>query len=405
MSSYRSENHPFFKANKIEDISIFINNYSSPIYLYSKKVIHEQYVYLRKSLPDKFKIFYAQKSNPNPEILGLLNSLNAGCDTASLGEVKSALDAGFTPDRIMMTGPAKTETEIRFAVQSNLLSLNVESLQELFLIDRICSELGKKQKVLIRINPKFEAGETNRIIGGMGVSKFGIDIDYIPGVFEQAKSLGNIEIKGIHIFNSSQILDWNRIYLNIKDVIDTAIKFSKEHNLEFELIDAGGGLGIPYSEEENFLDTEKLGNNLHDLTNKAVYKEFLSGKNIILEPGRYLSGLAGIYLTKVLYTKESCGKKILLTDGGINHLLRPALIGQSHPIINLSAELRGEDSKYEYIVAGPLCTSLDRFTENMSINNTQPGDILAILNAGAYGYTESMPMFLSQVPAKEIFLD
>jgi len=405
MSSYWTENHPFFKANKAEDINIFINNYSSPVYLYSKKIISGQYGNLRKSLPDKFKIFYAQKSNPNPEVLNLLNTLGAGCDTASLGEVKSALDAGFPTDRIMMTGPAKTEAEIRFAVQSSLLSINAESLQELILTDKICRELGKKQKVLIRINPKFEAGETNRIIGGMGVSKFGIDIDFIPEVFRQAERLKNIEIKGIHIFNSSQILDWKRIYTNIKDVIDTAIKFSSEYNLEFSLIDAGGGLGIPYSEGDKFLDTEELGNKLDDLINIPEYKKFLSGKNIILEPGRYLSGLSGIYLTKVLYTKESCGKKLLLTDGGINHLLRPALIGQSHPIINLSAIQRGEVSNEEYIIAGPLCTSLDQFTDNAVLGKTVQGDVLAILNAGAYGYTESMPMFLSQVPANEIFLD
>ncbi|MBI5403916.1 MAG: hypothetical protein HY959_10990 [Ignavibacteriae bacterium] len=405
MSEYWSDNNPFFKVNKIEDLSIFINNYSSPCYIYSRKVIADQYNNLRNSLPEKFSIFYAQKSNPNPEILGLLNSLHAGCDTASLGEVKSALDAGFAPDRIMMTGPAKTEKELRFAIQSNLLSVNVESLQELMLIDKICSELGKKQKVLIRINPKFEAGEKNRIIGGMGVSKFGIDIDFIPEVFRQAKSLGNIEIKGIHIFNSSQILDWNRIYLNIKDVIDTAINFSKEHNLEFDLIDAGGGLGIPYSENENFLDTEKLGNNLQDLINNPKYKDFLLRKNIILEPGRFLSGLSGIYLTKVLYTKESCGKKILLTDGGIHHLIRPVLIGQNHPIINLSAALRGAEKSTEYIIAGPLCTSLDEFSGNAVLKEAIPGDILAILNTGAYGYTESMPLFLSHSPATEIFID
>lgn len=405
MNNYWSDNHPFFKAIKAEDINIFINNYSSPVYLYSKKVIYQQYDKLRKSLPDIFKIFYAQKSNPNPEILNLLNSLNAGCDTASLGEVKSALDAGFAPDRIMMTGPAKTENEIRFAVQSNLHTINVESLQELLLIDKICSESGKKQKVLIRINPRFEAGESNRIIGGMGVSKFGIDIDYIPEVFEKAKNLQNIILKGIHIFNSSQILDWNRIYLNIKDVIDTAIKLSAEYKVEFELIDAGGGLGIPYSQEENFLDTEKLGNALADLINSENYRIFLSGKSIIMEPGRFLSGLAGIYLTKVLYTKESCGRKILLTDGGIHHLLRPVLIGQNHPVINLSAFLRGEDKIEEYLIAGPLCTSLDRFADSTELSKSLPGDILAILNAGAYGYTESMPMFLSQTPAKEIFLD
>ncbi|MFA5405273.1 MAG: hypothetical protein WC358_10090, partial [Ignavibacteria bacterium] len=291
MKNYWLEKQPFFYLNDFEEIRKNIHNYSSPVFLYSKEVITNQYKRLRKAIPDIFQIFYAQKSNPNLGVLRHIKSLNAGCDTASEGEVKSALDAGFSPDKIMMTGPAKTEAELRFSIENNLLSINAESLQELFLINKICSEYGKKQTVLIRINPKFEAGETNKIIGGMGVSKFGIDIDFIPQVFEQIKKLNNIAVKGIHIFNSSQILDWNRIYLNIKDVIDTAKKLSSEYKLDFELIDAGGGLGIPYTSEEPFLDVENLGNKLFDLIEKPDYKNFLSGMKIILEPGRYLSGL------------------------------------------------------------------------------------------------------------------
>lgn len=405
MNNYRLEKHPFFKFNNFDLIRNYIENYSSPVFLYSKKIVTHQYKTLKNAIPEKFRIFYAQKSNPNSEILKQLHSLGAGCDTASMGEVKSALEAGFAPAEIMMTGPAKTESELRFAIENNLLSINVESLQELLLVEKLCEEYGKKQSVLIRINPKFEAGETNRIIGGMGVSKFGIDIDFVPQIFEQAKKLRSVEIKGIHIFNSSQILDWQKIYNNIKDVIDTAIRFSREYNLEFELIDAGGGLGIPYTEEEDYLDTEKLGNNLDDLVNKSEFREFLSDKNIILEPGRFLSGLAGIYLTRVLYTKESCGKKILLIDGGIHHLLRPALIKHSHPIINLTAIQKDIKEKEEYFIAGPLCTSLDQFSENTELQRTEQGDILAVLNSGAYGYTESMPLFLSHSPAKEFFLD
>lgn len=405
MSNFWLENHPFFLLNNFKEIKNYVKNYSLPCYVYSKKVITHQYNNLRKSVPDIFRIFYAQKSNPNINILNHICSLGAGCDTASEGEVKSSLEAGFSPDEIMLTGPAKTESEIRFAVEKNLFTINVESIQELYLIDKISGEFGKKQNVLIRINPKFEAGETNKIIGGMGVSKFGIDIDLMPQVFEQIKKLKNISVKGIHIFNSSQILDWNRIFLNIKDVIDTAKKLSSQHKINFELIDAGGGLGIPYSTEEPFLNTEKLGNKLNDLIEKSDYKNFLSGMKIILEPGRYLSGPAGIYLTKVLYTKESCGKKLALTDGGIHHLLRPVLIGQEHPIINLSALINKIEEKEKYIVAGPLCTSLDQFNNSVLLNKINPGDILAILNSGAYGFTESMPLFLSHEPAAELFIN
>lgn len=405
MNNYWIDTHPFFLLNNFENIFQYVKNYSSPCFVYSKKVITYQYDNLRKNVPDIFQIFYAQKSNPNINILNHLYSLETGCDTASLGEVKSALEADFSPDKIMLTGPAKTESEIRFAVEKNLLTINVESIQELYLIDKISSKFGKKQNVLIRINPKFEAGETNKIIGGMGISKFGIDIDLMSRVFDIIKKLKNVSVKGIHIFNSSQILDWNRIYLNIKDVIDTAKKLSSQFKIKFELIDAGGGLGIPYSSKESFLDVEKLGNSLTDLINKNDYKNFLAGMKIILEPGRYLSGPAGIYLTKVLYTKESGGKKLVLTDGGIHHLLRPALIGQEHPIINLTATTNGVSEKEEYLVAGPLCTSLDQFSNYALLNKTKPGDILAILNAGAYGYTESMPLFLSHEPAMELFIN
>lgn len=405
MKNYWLEKHPFFYSNNSEEINKYVQDYSSPVFLYSKKIISAQYNLLRKNIPEKFQIFYAQKSNPNKNILNHISSLGAGCDTASRGEMKSALEAGFRPDKIMLTGPSKTEAEIRFAVENDLLTLNVESLQEIILTDKICKEYNKRQDILIRINPKFEAGETNKIIGGMGVSKFGIDMDFIPEVLDKIKNFANISVKGIHIFNSSQILDWLRIYTNIKDVIDTAKKLSNKYNLNFELIDAGGGLGIPYSEEENFLDIERLGNRLNDLIENAEYKNFLAGMKIILEPGRFLSGLAGIYLTKVLYTKESCGKRLLLTDGGIHHLLRPALIEHEHPIINLTAISQNITNVVNYLVAGPLCTSLDQFGDSVKINETKPGDILAILNAGAYGYTESMPLFLSHEAAKEYFIN
>lgn len=405
MNDYRLKNHPFFLLNGLEKIKKYFDEYPGPAFIYSKDVISFQYERLSKSLPYIFKIFYAQKSNPNPEILKYINSLGAGCDTASEGEIKSALSAGFLPDSIMLTGPAKTESELKLAIEKNLLTINAESLQELELIEKLSAEFGKKQDVLIRINPRFEAGETNRIIGGMGISKFGIDIDFIPQIFERIMKFKYISVKGIHIFNSSQILDAERILLNIKDVIDTAKKLSSEYKINFELIDAGGGLGIPYLPDEKFLDIEKLGIKLDTLISSGGYKEFLSGMTVILEPGRYLTGLAGIYLTKVLYTKESCGKKIALIDGGIHHLIRPVLIGQKHTILNLTGILEDRKNTAEYMVAGPLCTSLDRFDESAVLTEIKQGDILAVLNAGAYGYTESMPMFLSHKRAKEIFIN
>ncbi len=397
--------YEFFKNVSPDALKEIVLNYEQPKFVYSKRVITHSYTKLRKNLPSNFEIFYAQKSNPNKNILRHLNSLGVGCDTASQGEMVSALGAGFENDRIMFTGPAKRETEIRFAIENNIVSINIESIQELLIVDKIASEYDKVQNILVRINPVYEAGETTKIIGGTGISKFGIDIEQIDEFFMKLKRTSNVSLKGIHIFNSSQILDWEKIYSNTKNVIDTAIALSNKYVFEVTHIDLGGGFGIPYSTDETPLDLTRLGDELFKLVNSADYKGFLDGVDLIYEPGRFLSGHSGIYLTKVLYTKSSRGKDILLIDGGIHHLLRPALIGTPHPLINLTAYYENRLNKKPYMVAGPLCTSLDTFGEDILLPESKPGDILAVLNAGAYGYTESMPFFLSHPLAKEKFID
>jgi len=397
--------HEFFKHVHPDTIRKYMTDYESPMYLYSKRIVTHAYTKLRKSLPSNFEIFYAQKSNPNKNILRHLNGLGVGCDTASLGEMEAALDAGFANDRIMFTGPAKREDELKFAIENDVLSINVESIQELMLVNEIAQEKNKNQNILVRINPLYEAGETTRIIGGTGVSKFGIDIEDIDEFFKALKKTTKITLKGIHIFNSSQILDWGKIYNNTKNVIDTAIKLSNKYVFEVTHIDLGGGFGIPYNAEEKPLNLVKLGDELFNLVDSNEYKGFLDGVDLIFEPGRFISGHSGIYLFKVLYTKTSRGKNILLTDGGIHHLLRPALIGTTHPIVNLTAYYENRTAKSNYTVAGPLCTSLDTFGEDIELPESKQGDVLAILNAGAYGNTESMPLFLSHPPAKEKFID
>jgi len=397
--------YEFFKNVSPDEISHYISNYESPLYLYSKRVIAHAYTKLRKNLPSNFEIFYAQKSNPNKNILRHLYNLGVGCDTASIGEMEAALNSGFKADRIMFTGPAKREEELRFAVENNLLSINVESIQELVLLNEIAQQFNKVQNILVRINPLYEAGETTKIIGGTGVSKFGIDIENIDEFFEVLKKLNNVSLKGIHIFNSSQILDWKKIYDNTKNVIDTAIKLSNKYKFVVTDIDLGGGFGIPYNSDEKQIDLTKLGDELFNLVDSKNYKGFLDSIDLIFEPGRYLSGHSGIYLFKVLYTKTSRGKNILLTDGGIHHLVRPALIGTGHPVVNMTAYFENRVVKNKYMVAGPLCTSLDSFGEEIVLPESKQGDILAVLNAGAYGFTESMPLFLSHPTAKEKFID
>lgn len=397
--------HKFFSVNPLEKIKPFIENYKSPVYIYSRNVITSQYNDFKEYIPSSFSIFYAQKSNPNKEVLKHIHALGAGCDTASLGEMKSALEAGFRSEKIMLTGPGKTKEEIEFAVENNILSINVESLQELELVDKIAREYGKKQDILVRINPPFDASETTRIIGGSGVSKFGIDIEQIPAFIERSRGLKNINLNGIHIFNSSQILDGEKIFTNTAEVVSTAMKLQKDFGITVKRIDLGGGFGIPYAEGEKEIDVPVLGIKLAEFLSGTEVSAFVKDTNLVFELGRFLSGLSGIYLTKVLYTKESRGTNIAITDGGIHHLVRPALIGQKHPIVNITGILENRRGKSKYLIAGPLCTSLDEFDSEAVITEIKQGDILAVLNAGAYGYTESMPHFLSHKPAGEEFIN
>ncbi len=398
--------HPFFKSVKLNRLSRFVENYRTPVFIYSAEAVLRQINLFKKNIPGKFKLFYAQKSNPNPSLLRFINTTGIGCDTASLGEIKSAIKAGFSKDRIMFTGPGKTEKELSYAISNNLLSINVESFHEIEIINRIAKRKERIQDIMLRINPAFEAGETTKIIGGKGTSKFGIDYEQIPEVISGLKNLQNVNLCGIHIFNSSGILDYRKILKNTKDVIRITIELEEKFNLNFKRIDLGGGFGIPYSKAEKELDIKKLGNGLKKFINKKEIRERLKNKELVFELGRYISAYSGVYLTKVLYTKKSCGKNIAIIDGGIHHLLRPALIGQSFPVINLSAILQNRKSlTRSYLIAGPLCTSLDEIDSDALMNEVTPGDILAVLNCGAYGYTESMPLFLTQIKSTEYFMN
>jgi diaminopimelate decarboxylase len=319
--------------------------------------------------------------------------------------MENAFENGFERSQIMLTGPGKTEEEIRFAIENKILSINIESFQELGIVNRIAEQNEFIQDILVRINPPFDSSEENRIIGGSGVSKFGIDLEQIPEFIELAGKMKNVNLNGIHIFNSSQILDQRKILQNTKDVINTAIHFSEKFKIEVKRIDLGGGFGIPYSAKESEVDIHQLGKGLKEFLNEEKISAFTKNIDMYFELGRYLSGLCGIYVTKVLYTKKSQGKSIAIIDGGIHHLIRPVLIGHKHPIVNLTAELEGRTETENYLIAGPLCTSLDEFDDNAELPESRPGDILAVLNAGAYGFTESMPDFLSHKKATEEFIN
>lgn len=384
------------------DFDELIRTYGSPLYVYDFSILRDQVKRLRKTLPAHVDIYYAVKSNPNPAILSELVKLNCGCDVASLGEIQAAIRAGQSPDRILFTGPGKTEHEIRSALMLGVDRFNAESETEIRRIDAAAHEKGVKARIGLRINTDYAIAETRSIIGGRDAKKFGVDETLAADLILRCRSLANVEFQGLHVFNATQILDYRELVANTANILRLAIDMAEKTGIRLTYVDVGGGLGIPYAPEEHELDVEALGRSFTE-----IYKQYdhpaLRDVRWIVEPGRYISGPCGFFLCRITDIKASRGVKFLITDGGIQNFVRPALVGQSHPV-RLAANLDG-DPNVDYRIEGPLCTSLDVLSTGVRLPEAAVGDVLVYAQAGAYGYTESMPLFLSHPWPAEVAVD
>ena len=248
--------------------------------------------------------------------------------------------------------------------------------------------------VNLRIHPSFGSEVGGTIIGGSGPSAFGVDEEQISELFEQLRQLHRVRVAGIHVFIASNQRSAASLLTIYRKAFELANKVQKEHGVTLEQIDLGGGLGVPYSSEESPLDIQALGRGLETL----LWDNSWFHGSVILEPGRYLASRCGVYLTRVIRTKRSRGVNFAILEGGINQLLRPMLTGQPFPVkaVNVSG------AAVETVLAGPLCTSLDRLG-TVNLPPLSSGDLLAFGMTGAYGFTEAMTHFLSHAPAREIW--
>ena len=374
-------------------LSKLAEKYETPFFVYSSEIIEQSYGRFRDSFSEKFDIFYSVKANPNLHILRLLRDMGAGMEIASLGELALCKELGIPGERIVFAGPGKTDEELREAIEYGILAINAESFNEVKRVDKIAGDLGKEQGVNLRINPDFKA--SGDIILSGKPSKFGIDEEEISRV-EKLTDLDNIDLKGIHVFSASQVLDSEKLVEYMGKVFSLVEK--AEEYFEVELVDIGTGFGIPYGEDGERIDIGKIGSEVEDLVEKFGFED----KDFVLESGRYLVGSSGVYITEVIDKKQSRGKNFVITKGGINHFLRPQLIGTSHGIINITSD----DKEREVLdVGGQLCTSLDFLGKDVDMKRTSRGDLLAVLNTGAYGLTESMLFFLSHETPLEILIN
>ena len=366
--------------------------HGTPCFAYSAAAAAEQFRSLRAALPPRVRLAYAVKANPHPDLLARFASLGASFDCASIGELERVEALQLPPGRTFFAGPGKREAELAKALAMGV-RVQAEGFEDLARIDAL---VDREIAVNLRVHPSFDIEEGHRIIGGSGPSAFGVDEEVVPSLLKRATTLKHVRIRGLHVFAASNQRDASKLLAIHGAVLSLAKRLYETHGLTFEQIDLGGGLGVPYAPDEAPLDLTVLG---QGLTKLLAQHAWFTGE-LILEPGRFLAGPCGVYLTRVVRIKESRGTHFAILEGGINHLLRPLLTGQPFPVKAVGKD-RGACL---YTLAGPLCTSLDRLGE-VSLPELEPGDRLAFGTTGAYGLSEGMTHFLSHPVPPEIWVD
>ncbi len=383
---YYENNELYCEGTPVRKIA---EEFGTPVYIYSKAQIIENFKTLQNSLRNA-KILYALKANSNPSILKILSQLGAGADTVSAGEIYIAINSGFEPEKISFAGVGKYDDEIKFAIENQIFSINIESSQELFLVNEIAKNLNKTARVLIRINPDIDAKTHPYISTGIKTSKFGIDPTEAIELFKKSLSLSNIELLGIHTHIGSQIVDVEPFVETARFILQYIEKLEK-NGVKISHIDFGGGLGVKY---KNVIVNENLPfeeNDDRELKPEIFAEEVLpilekTGCELIFEPGRFIIANAGIIVGKVIYTKKNGAKNFIITNISMTELIRPALYNAYHQIVPL--EIKTQKIETADIV-GPVCETSDFIAKDRKIPAVSRGDYIAVMTAGAYGFALS----------------
>ena len=392
------------------DPSGLAERFGTPFYAYDLDVVTRQVEALRSILPASFDLAYAVKANPNLAVLRQLAGLALGADVASEGELRHVLRAGFPADRVVFTGPGKRDEELAAAVEAGVRVVTVESPGELRRLARIAEGLGRRQPILLRAAVTRPADPGRAANSGVEIAgKFGMDPRDLRTAADEAVASPWLEPLGLHAFGASNLTDATILATHVEATVEAAILVAATAGFELRLVDAGGGLGIPYGPGDPALDLRALGSHLASLAERLAASEASRTVRVLLEPGRFLVGACGAYVARVVDRKTMDGKQVVILDGGIHHVLRPVLVGQEQRIVVLTGSSAGPaadapGSAPPVMIAGPLCTGLDVFAGQAAIAPPDPGDLVAVLDVGAYGATESMPFFLSHPLPPEIAL-
>jgi len=374
----------------------------TPFYAYSRAAMTQRVAELRAALPPDVHLHYAMKANPMPAVVQHLASLVDGIDVASGGELRVALDTGMEPARISFAGPGKGEAELSCAIAAGIV-LNLESEGEMERAAVIGRRLAIVPKVNVRVNPDFELKSSGMKMGG-GPKQFGVDAERVPAMLARIAELG-LDFHGFHIFSGSQNLKAAALQDAHEKTFALALRLAEAAPRAPRILNIGGGFGIPYFPGEERLDLAAVGQNLARIMDEV--RPRLQGAEVVIELGRYLVGEAGAYVCRVVERKESRGQVFLVTDGGLHHHLSASgnfgqVIRKNYPVV-VGTRVAGGPRELASVV-GPLCTPLDLLADQMELGQAQAGDLVVVLQSGAYGATASPAAFLSHPAAVEVFV-
>ena len=367
--------------------------FSTPLYIYSAEKILSNYLAYDKGFGDyPHLICYAVKANSNLSILKLLANVGSGFDIVSKGELKRVLAAGGDPKKTVYSGVGKKESDLEFALKAGIGCFNIESVAEVYMLNRVATKLGIKAPVSLRINPNVDAKTHPYISTGLKENKFGISMEDALPMYREMARMPALDIHGIDFHIGSQLTDMSP-YAEALDLTLALIDELSELGIHLKHLDMGGGLGIRY-EDETLIDPAKW-------IAQAIEKIGDRDLKILIEPGRSIVGDAGVLVTQVILTKENEGKNFAIVDAAMNDLIRPALYDAWMNIINLDEDSENEVKNYD--IVGPICETGDFIGKDRELALTS-GDYLAVTHAGAYGFTMSSN-YNSRGRAAEVLLE
>lgn len=374
---------------------------ATPFYVYDRSAIARRIADLREQLPSALHLHYAIKANPMPALVHNVAALVDGLDVASAAEMQVALDTGTSAERVSFAGPGKSSAEIRRAVAAGIV-VTAESLVQVEQVHAAGEALGIAPRVALRVNPAFELKSSGMRMSG-GAKPFGIDEEKVPAVLARTQELG-LDLSGLHVFAGSQNLQAEAIVEAQCRTWELALRLLGNWSGKIDWLNIGGGFGIPYFPGERDLDLAPITANLDELCETARVELDVP---LVMELGRYLVGPSGLYVCRVLERKESCGQVFLVTDGGMHHHLAASgnfgqVLRKNYPVA-VANRIGSNDLEIQTVV-GPLCTPLDLLADRMTLPRAHPGDLIAVFQSGAYGYTASPQQFLSHPRPGEILV-